>query len=92
MSLSRNVKLFAGKKADYLLCAESGPGETDAKGLIVPRYGNKPEQKVSVSLSIAHLNEIMLVTTEHHRAWLSVWYAKTFQQAGSLTNRANETE
>jgi len=86
MSLSRSVKLFVGKKADYLFCAESGPGETDAKGLIVPKYGNKPENRVSVSLSMGHLNEIMLMTQEHYRAWLSDWYAKTFQQVSSLTN------
>lgn len=79
-SLSRNVKLFVGSKADYLLCAESGPGETDAKGLIVPKYGNKPEQKVSVSLSLSHLNEIMLITLEHYKAWLSSWYAKNYEQ------------
>lgn len=78
-SLSRSVKLFAGKKENhYLFCAESGPGETDAKGLIVPRYGTNPEQKVSVSLSMAHLNEIMLMTLEHYRAWLSSWYAKNY--------------
>lgn len=79
MSLSRNVKLFAGKKADYLFCAESGPGETDAKGLIVPRYGNQPEQRVSVSLSMAHLNELMLITKEHYRAWLSLWYLHNYK-------------
>lgn len=78
-SLSRNVKLYVGSKADYLLCAESGAGETDAKGLIVPKYGNKPEQRVSVSLSLAHLNEIMLITPEHYRAWLSLWYANNYK-------------
>jgi len=78
-SLSRNVKLFVGSKADYLLCAESGPGETDAKGLIVPKYGNKPEQRVSVSLSLSHLNEIMLITPEHYKAWLSSWYRSSYE-------------
>lgn len=78
-SLSRSIKLFVGSRADYLLCAESGPGETDAKGLIVPRYGSSPEQKVSVSLSMAHLNELALVTMEHYRAWLSDWYARNYE-------------
>lgn len=78
-SLSRNVKLFVGKKADYLFCAESGPGETDAKGLIVPRYGNTPEQRVSVGISMAHINELMICTIEHYRAWLSWWYIHNYQ-------------
>ena len=79
MSLSRSVKLFAGKKADYLFYAASGAGETDAKGLIVPRYGNNPEQKVTVSLSMAHLNELMLAAMSHYNAWLSGWYARNYQ-------------
>lgn len=79
MSLSRSIKLYAGKKADYLLCAESGPGEANDKGLIVPRYGNKPEHRVSVSLSLAHLNELLLIPTEHYRAWLSYWYSQHYQ-------------
>ena len=78
-SLSRSVKLFVGSRADYLLCAESGPGETDAKGLIVPKYGGSPENKVSVSLSMAHLNELLLVTLAHYTAWLSLWYAGNYE-------------
>ena len=78
-SLSRNVRLFVGKKADYLLCAECGPGEEDAKGLIVPKYGNSPEQKVSVSLSCGHLNEIMLMTKAHYEAWLGSQLYMDFQ-------------
>ena len=80
MSQSRCVKLFVGQKADYLFCAESGAGETDAKGLIVPKYGNKPEQKVSVSLSMAALNEIMLAAKAHYDAWLTHWYIRNYVQ------------
>lgn len=74
-SISRSVRLFAGRRADYMFCAESGPGEEDAQGLIVPRYGNRPEQKVTVAMSMASLNEIMLVTKMHYEAWLTMWYA-----------------
>ena len=91
MSLSRSIKLFAGQKADYLLCAESGPGEADAKGLIVPRYGNKPEQKVSVSLSIAHLNELMLMATAHYNAWLSNWYSNNYQPFETKNGKVDGT-
>ena len=88
-SLSRSIKLFVGKKADYLLYAESGAGETDAKGLIVPRYGSKPEQKVSVSLSMSHLNEIMLAASKHYDAWLSVWYAKHYADLKNQNGTSN---
>ena len=40
-SLSRVCKLMAAQKFDFLFVADSGPGETDSKGLIVPRFGNK---------------------------------------------------
>ncbi len=74
-SLSRSVKLFAGSRADYMFCAESGPGEEDAKGLIVPKYGAHPEQKVTVALSMASLNEMMLSTMMHYQAWLVSSYS-----------------
>lgn len=79
MSQSRSVKLFAGKKADYLFCAESGPGQEDAKGLIVPKYGSNPEQKVSVSMTSRTLDEIMLVTKAHYDSWLTSQYMREYK-------------
>lgn len=79
MSQSRSIALFVGSKADYLLCAESGPGQTDAKGLIVPKYGGKPEQRVAVSMSWSNLNELMLITQAHYEAWLAGWYARNYR-------------
>jgi hypothetical protein len=76
MSLSRSVKLFAGQKRDYLFRAESGPGQTDAKGLIVPRYANKPEQQVSVALNWRDLNQLLLMTKTHYEAWLAAQYTQ----------------
>ena len=42
-SLSRVFQLLPGSRSDFLLVADSGPGERDAKGLIVPRFGKKPK-------------------------------------------------
>jgi hypothetical protein len=75
-SLSRIVKLIWGQKADYLFVADSGPGEADAKGLIVPKFGKEPENHVSVGLSWRNLNELLLATQVHYSAWLAAWYAK----------------
>jgi len=80
MSLSRSIKLFVGKKQDYLLRAESGPGETDAKGLIVPRYGTKPEQQVSVAMSWRDLTQLLLMTKTHYEAWLTAQYTRECAQ------------
>ena len=75
-SLSRTVKLLYSDKKDdfYLLVADSGAGETDSKGLIVPRFGNSPENHVAVSMGWRSVNELMLMTKTHYEAWLSAKY------------------
>ena len=67
-SLSRVVKLTTAAKSDYFLTADSGPGEENKTGLIVPRFGTKPEQHVSVILSWRQLNELLLTAADPHRA------------------------
>lgn len=76
MSLSRTAQLVCGNKSDFLFVADSGPGETNAKGLIVPRFGKKPENHVSVSMTFDAFSELMLMTKAHYGAWLTVWYWK----------------
>jgi len=73
-SVSRIVKLIWGQKVDYLFVADSGPGEADTKGLIVPRFGKNPENYVSVGLSWRNLDEILLMTITHYQAWLTAQY------------------
>ena len=73
-SLSRVVRLTVAAKSDYFLTADSGPGEENKTGLIVPRFGSKPEQHVSVILSWRQLNELLITAVEHYRAWLSAKY------------------
>ena len=73
-SLSRVAKLLAGQKSDFLFIADSGPGDKDAKGLIVPRFGKNPENQVSVSMTWEALAELLLTTKTHYEAWLSAWY------------------
>lgn len=75
-SLSRTAQLLPGAKADFLLVADSGPGETNAKGLIVPRFGNKPENHVAISMSFDTFSELMLMTRAHYNAWLAAEYVK----------------
>ncbi len=73
-SLSRTCRLVCGSKTDFLLVADSGPGEETQKGLIVPRFGNKPENHVAVSLSLEALSELLLMTKTHYESWLTAWY------------------
>lgn len=73
-SLSRVIKLTVAEKSDYFLTADSGPGEENKTGLIVPRFGKSPEQHVSVILTWRQLNELLFATATHYKAWLSAKY------------------
>jgi len=78
-SLSRTVKLILANKEDsYLFIADSGPGETDSKGLIVPKFGSTPENHVAVSMSRRAVNELMVMTKTHYEAWLAAKYTADF--------------
>ncbi len=75
-SLSRTAQLVCGSKTDFLFVADSGPGETNAKGLIVPRFGKNPENHVSVSMTFELFSELMLMTRAHYQAWLTACYLR----------------
>ena len=75
-SLSRTLQMLTGNKSDLILVADSGPGETTEKGLIVPKFGNKPENHITVSMSLDNVGELLLITKTHYEAWLSAWYAQ----------------
>ena len=87
MSLSRTAQLVCGAKTDFLFVADSGPGEQNEKGLIVPRFGKKPENHVSVSMTWASLSQMLLLTKAHYEAWLSAWYSagNSRSQSGNQT-------
>ena len=90
-SLSRVCKLLAGQKTDFLFTSSSGPGDKDAKGLIVPRFGNKPENHVAVSMTFESLSELLLMTKTHYEAWLTGWYLSQtqFHQQQNQQTRAD---
>jgi len=99
MSQSRCMRLFVGQKQDYLLSAESGAGETDAKGLIVPKYGNKPEHRVSVAMDWRNLTQLLLMTKLHFESWLTAEYLRKSKEntngakmAESRQNPADDTQ
>ena len=91
-SLSRTAKLVAGRKNDFLFSADSGPGEQNAQGLIVPRFGGRPENHVSVSMTWDSLSELFLLTKENYQAWLSAKYLKDMmvQQAGQKRQQGSQ--
>lgn len=86
-SLSRTAQLLAGSKSDFLFIADSGPGETNEKGLIVPKFGNHPENHVAISMTFEAFSEFLLMTRIHYQAWLTVTYAsKTLKPEQTMPN------
>ena len=90
-SLSRTCKLVCGAKTDFLLVADSGPGEENQKGLIVPRFGKNPENHVSVSMTFEALSELLLVTKVHYEAWLCSWYTVNFHTMNQAKSKPETT-
>ena len=82
-SLSRTAQLICGSKTDFLFVADSGPGETNAKGLIVPRFGKNLENHVSVSMTFELFSELMLMTQAHYQAWLTAYYLRGSAKASA---------
>ena len=89
-SLSRVCKLMAAQKTDFLFTASSGPGEKDAKGLIVPKFGNRPENHVAVSMTFDALSELLLITRTHYESWLTAWYLSQTHSGQQQTLRPPE--
>lgn len=75
-SESRVMQVCVGRKADLVLSAKSGPGDESGKGLIVPKFGNNPENSVAVPMSYSLFCQLLLETRAHYQAWLAALYAK----------------
>jgi hypothetical protein len=80
MSLARVFKMFAGDKYPIIFKAEMGPGETDKNGLIIPKYGRKPESYVQISMSIDDAKEFFLAIDNSLSAFINYqMYASRYE-------------
>ena len=76
MSESRVMKIAPGSKMPFIFTAESGKGEENDKGLIVPKYGTKPEQRIFIGLDASSLKQFALMTKMHIEAFVTSQYCK----------------
>ena len=96
-SLSRTAQLYAARNAgNVLFAASSGPGEENATGLIVPKFGKNPEQHVAVSMTLDNLSKLLLLTRIHYTAWLTAGYmqqdSSSREQAAPAASAHSRTE
>lgn len=75
MALSRVLKLAPGSSKPFVLTAESGKGEQNQQGLIVPRFGTKPENRIIVALTNEQLKQFALIINMHLTAYYSAQYS-----------------
>lgn len=74
MSLSRIITIMPAEKG-YFFSAVSGPGEENKTGLIVPRFKEKkPENKISVVMTVHELRKMLTIIRVHYQAWLASQY------------------
>lgn len=74
MSLARQLKIIPGSKVPFMVQAEQGKGEENATGLIVSRYGSKPDDRVMVPMTNDDLKKSVLIVGAKIRAYLSAQY------------------
>lgn len=74
MSLARQLKIIPGLKFPFMFQAEQGQGEENDKGLIVARYGSKPEKKVMVPMQGDDLKKVVLMVKAKINAYMSAQY------------------
>ena len=89
-SLSRVAQLIPANKADFLFVADNGPGKTNEKGLIVPKFGSKPENHVAVMMNFEALSEMFLITRMHYQCWLTSWYQQNSNQSARKQGQYSE--
>jgi hypothetical protein len=75
MGISRQLKIIPGERYPFVLIAESGPGQANDKGLIVPKYKDgRPEQRVMVPMDGYTLKKFLLIIQAHIQAYYTAQY------------------
>lgn len=71
MAESRVIKLSPGSKVPFVFSCESGKGEENATGLIVPRYGTSPEKRIIVPISADLLKQFALMVDTYINSFVT---------------------
>lgn len=74
-AISRMFTLSPGSRQPFVFTAEQRPGNTDAKGLIVPEYSSKPEIQIRVASSVEDLKKMAVAIQSNINAYRAAQYA-----------------
>ena len=75
-AISRVLNLTPGSKKPYILTIQQGAGESNDKGLIVPKFGTKPEVQIRVALDNDTLKQMALMINTHIDGFIAAQYAR----------------
>lgn len=70
-AISRVLKFSPGSSQPFIFQAEQGVGESNTKGLIVPRYGTKPDKLIRVPCTPLVLKQFALLTIDFMQSWIT---------------------
>ncbi len=73
-SLSRVFKIVPGDKYPFMVQAEQGAGEENDKGLIVSKFGGKPELRVMIPMQSEDTKKFVLMIGAKIRAYMAAQY------------------
>lgn len=83
-SLSRQLKIIPGNRRPFMFQGEQGKAEENKQGLIVPRYGGKPDDRVMIPMGGDELKQFTIMVGAKIRAYMSAQYVymaqETFKQ------------
>ena len=74
-AISRMFTISPGSRQPFVFTAEQKPGATDAKGLIVPEPGARPEVQIRVASSVEDLKKFALAIQSNINAYRAAQYA-----------------
>lgn len=90
MALSKVLEISSGAKKPVVFTCKEGPGEQNAKGLIVPRFNNSnAEKRIIVALTMEELKAMALAVQAYYNAWLSAAFSvKLFAEERKKKNQS----
>lgn len=77
MALARVLSIMPGSKKPVIFKFECGPGESTEQGLIVPKWGNKPESRFYIPTDYKGLKTFAIVLKAHIEGYIAAGYLKT---------------
>ncbi len=75
-ALSRILEILSGSKKPFIFTCKEGPGEQNAKGLIVPKFNNSnAEKRIIVALNNEEIKAMALAVQAYYNAWLQASFS-----------------